>query len=163
MAAESFVLARVKIPFHRVAFPEMIIGCAAEWIAVECAQSGVKRLVIPHVEKLCRAVTQSRVRCIFVFNVRLKIFHWRGKRVFEFGKIAVYFHPFRRARGNSANTFLKFFTENALANTRSRNNGQDKRNNFHKELSKPCKRDSLRQVSFAKPGEPPRKIEAVKN
>ncbi|HTA31010.1 MAG TPA: hypothetical protein VK731_11025 [Candidatus Cybelea sp.] len=101
-----FAAPRVEIPFHRVAFPKVIVIGVVGGLGVQRAHRRVERLVVPHVKELHRAV----------FQVVVEIFQRRAHRVLEWGKVAVDFHAFRRARGDAADTGCQRFGGAKLSN-----------------------------------------------
>ena len=96
LTAKGFVLARVEIPFHAVAFPEVIVVREIGRCLVQRPQTGVKRLFVPQVEELRGAIAQR-------LRVEAAIFDRRAESVLELGQVAVDFHVLRRPRGQAAN------------------------------------------------------------
>ena len=61
LAPEIFLLARVEVPFHPVAFPKMIVIRLVSRFGVERAQSGVKGFVVPHVKNWAARFLRSEL------------------------------------------------------------------------------------------------------
>src|SRR5439155_19884985 len=100
LAAKGFVLARVEIPFHAVAFPEVSVVREIGRCLVERPQTGVKRLFVPQVKELRGAIAQR-------LRVEAEIFDRRTESVLELGQVAVDFHVLRRPRSQAANVGKK--------------------------------------------------------
>ena len=96
LAAKTFALARVEIPFHAVAFPEVIVVRQVGRRFVQRPQAGVKRLFVPHVKELRGAIAQR-------LRVEAEIFDRRAESVLELRQVAVDFHVLRRPRSQASN------------------------------------------------------------
>ena len=91
--------AGVEIPFDAVAFPQMIVIGQVGGLRVEGAERGIKRFVVPHVEKLRGAI----------FHVGVKVVDRRAERAGEFGEIAVDRHLALCSRRHPAHAFGERF------------------------------------------------------
>src|SRR5439155_26894271 len=96
LAAKTFVLPCVEVPFHAVAFPEVIVVREIGRCLVQRPQTGVKRLVVPHIKELRGAIAQR-------LRVEAEIFDRRAEGVLELRQVAVDFHVLRRPRSQASN------------------------------------------------------------
>src|ERR1700722_5109331 len=119
--AEVFFARRVKIPFHRVAFPKVIVIGVVGGFGVQRAHGGVERLVVPHVKKLYGAV----------FQVVVEIFQRGAHHVLERREVTVNFHAFRRARGDAAHPGSQWLDGGELSNGEKQCGSDEKNFRFH--------------------------------